>query len=112
MARTDRIFSKLDLTYRSPLPEFYKKHLKETVDGFEGTRHVWWTHMRTTHGYPGHKMYGRLLPLSGYLVFKIDGFTLAGDEALVTVCGVSTCAQTAHFRLINKSLYKKGEITE
>jgi hypothetical protein len=102
MARTDRIFTKLDLTYRSSLPEWYKKHLIETVPGFEGTRHVLWLHMRTEYGYPGHRVHGRLMPLNGYLLFKNDNWTLAGDETIVPVCGISICCQTAHMRVIQR----------
>lgn len=102
MIRIDRCFSKLDLGYRSGLSDFYKKYLFETVDGYEGTRHVLWTHMRTAWGYPGHKMYGKVMPLNGYLLFKNDHFQLAADEQVVTTCGIPICCQTAHFKITPK----------
>jgi len=108
MARIDRVFGKLDLGYRSGLPDWYKDNLLETVQGFEGTRHVLWLHMRTEHGYPGHKMYGRIMPLNGYLLYKSQGFQLAGDEMVVTTCGVSICCQTAHMRVIPRAAKIKG----
>jgi hypothetical protein len=109
--RRPRPFTKLNLGYRSHLTDFYKDHLFETMAGFEGTRHVLWTHQRTEHGYPGHKSYGgRIMPLNGHLVFKNDDFRLAGDEALVTVCGVSICCQTAHMVVMPRKTKPPGPV--
>lgn len=108
MARTDRLFSRLLLGKQSLVPEWYKQHLLETKDGFENTPHVLWTHMRTEYGYPGHRIYGKVMPLNGYLLFKNDDWQLAGDEAVVTICGISICCQTAHMRVIQRAQKIKG----
>lgn len=105
MARIDRIFSRLQIGTKSNLPQFYLAHLHETKDSFEGTPHIWWTHMTTEHGFPGHKSkaQNRVFPLSGFLVYRNDNFSLAGDEVLISACGIRSCCQTHHFRVLKKA---------
>lgn len=107
MARFDRVFGRLVLNYRSPLTEWYRKHLYETKEGFEGSPHVLWTGWVGPTGFPRHRIGNKLLPLNGYLLYKGEGFALASDEVIVTICGELRCCQTAHFRVLPKAQVQK-----
>lgn len=92
-------FGRLKLNYRCRLPDWYKKHLFETRDGFDGTPHVLWTGWVNSFGFPSHKIGDKILPLNGYILYKCEDFTLAADERISTICGVLFCMQTAHFKV-------------
>lgn len=109
MARTDYCFNRLRMDYRSCVGEWYLRNLFETKKGYEGKPHVLWGHMYTDRGYPGHKMYGKIMPLSGYLLYKNDNFQLAPDEVVVTVCGIRTCCQTAHMSIVQRAALVAAE---
>jgi hypothetical protein len=102
MARIDRVFSRLNLGYRSMLPQWYVDHLWETVDRYENTPHVLWSGWTSAAGFPQHKLNDKMYPLNGYLLYKNDSFQLAGDERIIAACGVKVCQQTSHFRVLPK----------
>lgn len=103
MARTDRIFGRLQLGQKAKISHYYVQHLFETKAAFEGTPHVLWTGWTTEHGFPGHKVRDSIKPLNGFLLYAGEGFALAPDECAISICGVKTCMQTAHMRVLLKA---------
>lgn len=103
MPRLDSTFARLNLRYRSMLPQWYVDHLWETTDRHKNTPHVLWSGWVNTHGFPQHRMNERYYPLNGYLLYKSEGFQLAPDECIVAACGVKICMQTAHMKIIKKA---------
>lgn len=107
MARFDLAFSKLKLDKRTCLSDRYVSMLHEAKSGFEDTCHVFWSGPVNQWGYPAHDVDGKKFSLNGYLLYKNDHFSLAGDECIRTMCGIHNCCQTAHYRVLPKAAMGK-----